>query len=210
MTKPTEPSQYGRVRASDAEREQYAQILRAAMSEGRLSMEIGEERLGHAYAATYRDELDPLIADLPRGAAFRTPEFLEEAQRRLRRHRSVVISVAALLTGIWLLFAILVHPVFFWPIIPIAIMALGLRRHRRVLRWYARGGWGPWTRGWGGPGWGGPAAGPGVGGPGRDGPGWGGPGRGWEHRGWEHRGWGATGHGHGSGRGWGQGPGQAA
>jgi hypothetical protein len=210
MTKPTEPGQYGRVRASDAEREEYAQILRAAMSEGRLSLEVGEERLGHAYAATYRDELDPLIADLPRGAAFRTPEFVEEAQRRLRRHRSGVISVAALLTGIWLLFAILAHPVFFWPIIPIAIMTLGLMRHRRMLRWYARGGWSPWARGWDRPGWGGPgAAGPGWGGPGAGGHGWGGPGRGWERRGW-----GAPGHGHGQGhgpgRGWGQGPGQAA
>jgi hypothetical protein len=177
MTKPTEQSPFGRVRASDAEREEYAQILRAAMSEGRLSLEVGEERLGQAYAATYRDELDPLIADLPRGAAFRTPEFLDQAQRRLRRHRNGVVSVAALLTGIWLLVAILAHPVFFWPIIPIAFLSIGLLRHRRMLRWYEQGGWGPWARGWDGPGWGGPGRGPGWGDPGRGpgrgrGPGW--------------------------------------
>jgi len=169
MTKPTE---YGRVRASDAEREEYAQILRAAMSEGRLTLEIGEERLGQVYAATYRDELDPLIADLPRGAAFRTPEYLGQARDRLRRHRNGVVSVAALLTGIWLLVAILAHPVFFWPIIPIAFLALGLLRHRRMYSWYARNGWGPRTRGWGGQG----------------GPGWaGGQSQGWGHgygRGW--------------------------
>jgi hypothetical protein len=162
MTKPTEQSAFGRVRASDAEREEYAQILRAAMSEGRLSLEVGEERLGRAYAATYRDELDPLLADLPRGAAFRTPEYLDQARQRLRRHRNGVVSVAALLTGIWLLVAILAHPVFFWPIIPIAFLSIGLLRHRRMYRWFARGGWGPRTR-WGGGGW--------------DGPGWGG--RGW-------------------------------
>src|SRR5688572_24072320 len=176
MTKPTEQSPFGRVRASDAEREEYAQILRAAMSEGRLSLEDGEERLGRAYAATYRDELDPLIADLPRGAAFRTPEYLDQARRRLRRHRNSVVSVAALLTGIWLLVAILAHPVFFWPIIPIAFLSIGLLRHRRMFRWYARGGWGPRTRWGGGPGWDGPGWGGGPGW-GRD-PGWaGGPGR---------------------------------
>ena len=65
----TKPGETGRVRASDSEREEYAQILRAAMAEGRLTMEIGEERLGQAYGATYRDELAPLIADLPRDQA---------------------------------------------------------------------------------------------------------------------------------------------
>src|SRR6266545_3185813 len=74
----TDASGRGRVRASDAEREQYATILRAAMTEGRLNLEEGEERLAKAYAATYRDELDPLTADLPDGgrrALFDTPEM---------------------------------------------------------------------------------------------------------------------------------------
>jgi hypothetical protein len=156
----TEQGPHGRVRASDAEREEYAQVLRAAMSEGRLTLEIGEERLAHTYAATYRDELVPLIADLPRGAEFRTPEFLEEARRRLRAHLGGVVSVAALLTGVWLLVAILAHPTFFWPIIPIAILSIGLMKHRRRYRWYSRSGWGPRSRGWDGPAWGPPAWGP--------------------------------------------------
>jgi hypothetical protein len=172
----TEQGPYGRIRASDAEREEYARILRAAMSEGRLTLETGEERLSQAYAATYRDELDPLIADLPRGAEFRTPEFLDEARRRLRSHLGGVVSVAALLTGVWLLVAILVHPTFFWPIIPIAILTIGLLKHRRRYRWYSRSGWGPRSRGWDGPGrgahpWAQPA------------PGWGHPTHGHSH-GW--------------------------
>lgn len=185
MSTPTQSNQYGRVRASDAEREEYAQVLRAGMSEGRLSLEVGEERLGQAYAATFRDELDPLIADLPRNAQYSTPEFLAEAGQRLRRHRNIVFSVAALLTGIWLLFAIVVHPVFFWPLIPIVIMLIRLRRHRRLYHWYARGGgWGPWARGWDGRGWDGSAQG------------WGGPGQGWAGHGWAGQGWA------GPGRGW--------
>jgi hypothetical protein len=197
MTKPTEPGP-GRVRASDGEREEYAQVLRAAMAEGRLTLEDGEERLAQAYAATYRDELDPLIADLPRGAAFRTPEYLTEARRRLRRHRNGVFSVAAVLTGIWLLVAVLAHPMFFWPIIPIAILTVGLFKHRRMYSWYAREGWGPRSRGWDGPpwarqGWSGP------GGPGAGGPGWGphAGGQGWSGHQHHWRG------GPGQGRGWG-------
>ena len=183
MTSPTDNQPHGRIRASDPEREEYAQILRAAMTEGRLNLEDGEERLGKAYAATFRDELDPLIADLPRSAAFRTPEFLDEARRRLRVHTSGVVSVAAVLTGIWLLVAVLAHPVFFWPIIPIAILSLGLMRHRRWYRWQSRGGWSPWG---GRAGWG----------PER---GWHGPhGRGWHGHGWH----GPQGHGPGQGHGW--------
>ncbi|GIJ60629.1 DUF1707 SHOCT-like domain-containing protein [Virgisporangium aurantiacum] len=138
----------GRVRASDVEREEYAKVIRTAMTEGRLNLEEGEERLGRVYAATYRDDLGPLIADLPSSTMFNTPEFVDEAKYRLRAHTGRVVSVAALLTGIWLLVAILVHPVFFWPIIPIAIMSIGLMRHRRWYRWQQRG-WSPWAnRGW--------------------------------------------------------------
>jgi hypothetical protein len=149
----TENPAPGRVRASDVEREEYAKIVRTAMTEGRLTLEEGEGRLGRVYGATYRDELGPLIADLPPSTRFNTPEHLSEAKHRLRAHTGRVVSVAALLTGVWLLFAILAHPVFFWPIIPIAIMSIGLARHRRWFRWQQRGGWGPWNAsGFGGPG----------------------------------------------------------
>ncbi|MFD7511424.1 DUF1707 domain-containing protein [Streptomyces sp. NPDC059853] len=53
------------VKASDAEREQYAEILRTGLAEGRLTMEEFEERLTSVYAARTRGELEPLIRDLP-------------------------------------------------------------------------------------------------------------------------------------------------
>ncbi len=53
------------VRASDAERERIAQLLQAAAAEGRLSPEEAGERLATASAATYREELQRLVADLP-------------------------------------------------------------------------------------------------------------------------------------------------
>jgi hypothetical protein len=43
-----------RMRTSDAERERVAEVLRHAMSEGRLTLAEGEQRLAAAYAVTYR------------------------------------------------------------------------------------------------------------------------------------------------------------
>ena len=56
-----------RTRASDAEREEIATIVREAVGEGRLDIAEGDHRLSSIYAAKYQDELAPLVADLPAG-----------------------------------------------------------------------------------------------------------------------------------------------
>ena len=117
-----------RLRTSDAEREQVAKILRAAMTEGRLTLEEGEERLGAVYAAKFRDELLPLTADLPengRRALAETPEAVAATRRDVRRHVTFVAFAALALTGLWLLSG--AH--FFWPIFPLFFLFIGLRRH---------------------------------------------------------------------------------
>ncbi|MEU8876859.1 DUF1707 domain-containing protein [Streptomyces javensis] len=53
------------MRASDAERERIAEVLREAVAEGRLDMAEFEERLDAAYAARTHGELEPLVRDLP-------------------------------------------------------------------------------------------------------------------------------------------------
>ncbi len=53
------------MRASDAERERIAEILREAVAEGRLRMEEFEQRLDAAYKARTHGELEPLVRDLP-------------------------------------------------------------------------------------------------------------------------------------------------
>ncbi|MEU7907734.1 DUF1707 domain-containing protein [Actinoplanes sp. NPDC049118] len=119
-----------RLRTSDTEREQVAEILRAAMAEGRLTLEEGEERLGQVYAAKFRDELAPLTADLPdngRRALAETPQARAATRRGVRRHASFVAVTAVLLTGLWLLSG--AH--FFWPAIPLAFLVIGLMRHAR-------------------------------------------------------------------------------
>ena len=126
-----------RMRTSDAEREQLAVILRAAMAEGRLDLTEGEERLARAYAAVYRDELAPLTADLPDGGrrALRdTPQARSATRRSLIRHANIVVSISMILTGVWILSG--AH--FFWPVFPIGFLVMGLIRHARWGRWHPR------------------------------------------------------------------------
>ncbi|MCH6163568.1 DUF1707 SHOCT-like domain-containing protein [Streptomyces marispadix] len=53
------------MRASDAERERVAEVLRDALAEGRLGMDEFQERLDSTYQARTRGELVPLVRDLP-------------------------------------------------------------------------------------------------------------------------------------------------
>lgn len=57
------------MRASDADREQVAQILHSALSEGRITVRELEERLDTVYQAKTVAELESPIADLPKVAA---------------------------------------------------------------------------------------------------------------------------------------------
>lgn len=152
-----------RVRASDKEREQYASMLRAAMTEGRLTLEEGEERLTQVYAAKFRDELAPLTADLPDGGRrglFELPEtqaeFLRQGRRHLARHGAFVAVVAVALVGLWALSG--AH--FFWPAIPLFFMVFGLARHARWRAYsghhprFGRGRWGHGPEHVGNQGWG--------------------------------------------------------
>jgi uncharacterized protein DUF1707 len=59
------PEETPAIRASDAEREQTVERLRAHAVEGRLTLEEFADRLDKAYAARTRDALDELNRDLP-------------------------------------------------------------------------------------------------------------------------------------------------
>lgn len=102
----------GAVRCSTAEREQTSRRLSEAAGEGRSS--LAEKRIGQAYAATFRHELDALTADLPQpvqpsgwapvlGMVGHQPGV--EAQMvlgrlpatRARRARALIVAAAAVL-----------------------------------------------------------------------------------------------------------------
>ena len=124
-----------RVRASDAEREHVAEVLRAATGAGLLGIDEVEERLGACYAARYRADLEPLTADLPDTGKLlaATPRALADARRRLGWHAAFVAVLAALLVGAWSLS----DAQFFWPVWPIALLIFTLVRQLRRVRWAA-------------------------------------------------------------------------
>ncbi|WP_433342128.1 DUF1707 SHOCT-like domain-containing protein [Streptomyces sp. CA-253872] len=57
------------LRASDADRDHYAAILREALAEGRLTAEEHAERVEAVYASRTHAALEPLVADLPHPGA---------------------------------------------------------------------------------------------------------------------------------------------
>jgi hypothetical protein len=61
------------LRASDADRERVANVLREAAGDGRLTMDELDERLDAVYAAKTYAELEPITHDLPEGGATYTP-----------------------------------------------------------------------------------------------------------------------------------------
>ena len=108
------------VRASDAERERVVETLRTHAAAGRLDAEELEQRLGLAFAARMRSELEPLTADLPATTAAPRPR----PQRELPRI-APVIALAILLVAIWAL----TGAGYFWPVWPIGAMFLGAFKH---------------------------------------------------------------------------------
>jgi Domain of unknown function (DUF1707) len=64
MTEPQDPNAPVELRASDADRERVADLLREAAADGRISMDELEERLETAYTSRTHAELLPLTRDL--------------------------------------------------------------------------------------------------------------------------------------------------
>jgi len=97
---PAVPAEPPPIRASDAEREQVAEVVRTAVADGRLTMVEGDERQRDAYAAIFRRDLTPITADLqpidrPADPAPGTDASMRRPLRRLDRPSSTT-SVAVL------------------------------------------------------------------------------------------------------------------
>ncbi|MFD7507566.1 DUF1707 domain-containing protein [Streptomyces sp. NPDC059850] len=66
---PPTPVTEAEIRASDADRDRVADILREALAEGRLEPEEHAERIDAVYRAKTLGELEPLVRDVPAGPA---------------------------------------------------------------------------------------------------------------------------------------------
>jgi hypothetical protein len=98
-------SDLSRLRVADADREQLIEELREHAGDGRLTSQELEERIGQAYAASTRADLDAVRADLPVSStsvrlALRKRKL--QLRRRLLQEAGGSLGVSALSVGIWL------------------------------------------------------------------------------------------------------------
>jgi len=87
------------LRASDADREHIAERLRQATTEGRLSPEELDERLGVAFSARTYGELHPLVADLPKGVVTRRRRSPLATSVRLLVAVAILVPLIALVVA---------------------------------------------------------------------------------------------------------------
>jgi Domain of unknown function (DUF1707) len=98
----SDPSQ---LRVADADREQLVEELREHALAGRLSSEEMEERIGGAYRAMTRADLDALRADLPvssTSVALALRKRKGQLRRRLVQETGGGLGVSAVCVGVWL------------------------------------------------------------------------------------------------------------
>ena len=118
------------LRASDADRERVAQLLRDSAAEGRLDMDELDERLDTAYAARTFGELHGLTRDLPVVAP--QPGLPERPGRRTLVP-TTFIWIGVLLIAIWAV----TGAGYFWPMWPMLWFAFAtIRRRAHVRRRY--------------------------------------------------------------------------
>jgi uncharacterized protein DUF1707 len=83
------------LRASDADRERVANVLREAAGDGRLTMDELDERLDAVYAAKTYAELEPITHDLPDAGAANAPAPSAAPRRDPARFGGVPTSSGA-------------------------------------------------------------------------------------------------------------------
>lgn len=118
------------MRAADADREQMAERLRAALEEGRLTLDELDERLRDVYAAKTFGDLDRAAADLPVPAVVEhssaaparpVPPSRHEENPKLAPWLSVLWRVWLAAVGInlviWLVVSVAAGElIYFWPV----------------------------------------------------------------------------------------------
>ncbi len=123
------------VRASDADRERVAEILRGAAGQGLLTLAEVDERLARVYAATYVGDLAPLTADLPESGRRFAPVDLRVRSRAravARAHLAGYVGLVLLMVGIWVATG---ADYYFWPVWPAIGMLPAVVSHLAAARW---------------------------------------------------------------------------
>ena len=139
------------LRAADADRHKIADQIKAALDEGRLSLNEYDDRVRRAYAARTYAELLILVADLPKpglSAAEVTARREAEARRAARKLPMALLvlwtvwgTIMAVNLMVWFLVAVTVegdvHPWPVWLLVPgvaLAASTVGVQAIRRQQR----------------------------------------------------------------------------
>lgn len=131
------------VRASNTEREAFAHTVSIASRDGRLTVTEADERVAEIYAATFREELPTIVADLPRDtwpADFTGPrtETRSGAEAVHSTQWNGALITHAVIAGVFAIGAIAAwrHSgvPFFWPAWPLGWLGVSLLVHYRIRR----------------------------------------------------------------------------
>ena len=126
---PHRGSRDGSLRASDADRERIAGLLRDHYGAGRLSEDDLSERVGAVYGAGTMADLEALTADLPSTRQRSRGRRRGAHATSVRIHLTVYIVVNVMLVGIWAASG----GGYFWPIWSILGWGIGLGCHAAPL-----------------------------------------------------------------------------
>jgi Domain of unknown function (DUF1707) len=131
------------LRASDAERERVVDFLRENSLVGRLTHDELDERIGLAYAAVTRGDLERLLVDLPRGDARHPaprPRRVSTPAAKKREPSGVMVLVGlaalaipmAIMAGVIVaIAAVFALSVVVGPFVVVALILIAALRRRR-------------------------------------------------------------------------------
>ena len=131
----------GHLRASDADREQVIELLKAAFVQDRLTREELDARLGQAFASRTHAELAAVTADIPAGSAAALPPRQPAcAQNRAPGSHTVryvaigLIIAAAIVLGGLLQYTFLLLPLAFPIIVVLPFILVATSQQQRRSR----------------------------------------------------------------------------
>ena len=127
------------VRAGDSDRENTANQLGQALSQGYLAMDEYENRLQAAFGAHTTAERRRLVADLPLAQLRRNDPQRQAARRRAARlgvriHFGAYLPMVVIVLAVWLAVGLTAGAWYFWPIWPILGAGIGLVSHAIPVR----------------------------------------------------------------------------
>ncbi|MDT5266058.1 MAG: hypothetical protein QOI90_2684 [Mycobacterium sp.] len=132
------------VRAGDQDRENTANLLGQALTQGYLDMPEYERRVQTAFATSSTAELRQLLADLPLAYLRRSDPRRRAARQRaarmsVRLHLAGYLTMVVIVLTVWLAVALSAGAWYFWPIWPILGAGIGVLGHAIPIKLAMRG-----------------------------------------------------------------------